>query len=159
MAKKAAANKEVEQKEVQTTVGLSELASALVQAIQATQPPRKETAANRKPKTPWTPKDGSPKLKLKRKMHQHGMPIDADILTNEQIALINQLKPGTYMNGNVRVVRRRDKGLDIDYPIKTAAQRLKLVNQFGITSFDSLIQRCLDEAADPIKYAQPEDLD
>lgn len=156
MAKKTA--EEVGQKEAQvSTVGLSELASALVQAIEATQPKRKKTPIDRKPGDPWQPKDGSPKLKLKRKHFQHGIPIDPDMLTNEQITLLNQLKPGSYMGGYVKVYRRRDKGIDIDYPIKTAAQRLRLVNQFGITSFDTLIQRCLDEAADPQKYVKPEE--
>jgi hypothetical protein len=59
----------------------------------------------------------------------------------------------------VRVIKRRDGALDIDYPIKTAAQRLKLVNQFGITSFTGLLQRILDEKTNPAKYRRPDEDD
>ena len=57
----------------------------------------------------------------------------------------------------VKVVRRRDRGVDIDYPVKTASQRLKLVNQFGIRNFAELLQRCIDEGNNPTKYTQPDE--
>lgn len=156
MAKsKTDAEKVVEQ--AGSTIGLSELAKALVQAIEATQPPRKRTAVDRKSGNPWAPKDGSPKLKLKRKSYQHGLLIDADMVTNETIELLNKLKPGTFMDGWVKVTRRRDKGIDIDYPIKTASQRLKLVNQFGIRDFNELLSRCITEAENPAKYTPQEE--
>lgn len=157
MAKKA--KEEVEEKEPQiSTIGMDQLAQALVKAIEATNP-RKKTAVNRKPGTPWHPKDGSPKLKLKRKHYQHGMILDQDMLSNEEVDLLNRLKVGIFMDGNVKVVRRRDKGIDIDYPVKTASQRLKLVNQYGVTSFSTLLQRCIDEASNPKTYIKPEDED
>lgn len=137
----------------EASVGTTELARALIEAINATKPPTKKTAANRKPNTPWTPKDGSPKLRLKRKFYQHGIMVDPDMVTNEQIELMNKVRPGLYMDGNVRVVRRRDKGIDIDYAVKTAAQRLRLVNQFGIRDFNELLQRCITEAENPQDYA------
>jgi hypothetical protein len=139
-------------KVVETSVGMSELAQALVQAIETTKPPQKKTAITRKPNTPWTPKDGSPKLKLKRKMYQHGILIDEDLVSNEEVELLNKLKPGLFLNGHVKVYRRRDRGIDIDYPIKTAAQRLKLVNQFGIRNLAELLQRCISEAENPAQY-------
>lgn len=129
------------------------LVAALVEAIKQTKPIEKKNAANRVARTSWTPKDGSPKLKLKRKMYQHGMAIDADMVTNEQITLLNALKPGRFLDGWVKVIRRRDKGIDIDYAIKTASQRLKLVNAFGIRNFDELLERCIEEASNPTKYA------
>jgi hypothetical protein len=129
------------------TVGKNELAEAIVTAIEVSRP-QKKTPFNRKRNTPWTPKDGSPKLKMKRKFYHHGILI-GDNVSNEEIALLNKLRPGSYMGGFVRVIRRKDKGLDIDYPVKTSSQRLKLLNEFGIYSFEVLLQRCIDEAARP----------
>lgn len=139
------------QQVTQNVVSTDALAEALVKAINLAKPKEKKTAANRVPNTPWTPKDGSPKLKLKRRVHQHGLLLDPDFLTNEQIALFNKLRPGLFLDGHVRVTRRKDRGVDISYPVKTAAQRLRLVNQFGIRSIDELLQRCITEAENPQK--------
>lgn len=155
MAKKKAA--EVVETPKEQVVGTSELAAALVQAINAAKPVEKKTFATRKAKTPWTPKDGAPKLKLKRAAHQHGVELNPDILSNEEIALFNKLRPGRFLDGFVTVTRRRDRGIDIDYPVKTAAQRLKLSNVFGIRDLTELLTRCIDEAENP--RPQIEDLD
>lgn len=141
----------------ETSVGTSELARALVEAINLAKPKEKKNAFNRTVKTPWTPKDGSPKLKLKRAAHQHGMEIDSEKLSNDEIALFNKLRPGRFLDGLVTVTRRRDKGIDITYPVKTAAQRLKLVNQFGIRNLAELLQLCVTEAENP--KVQIEDID
>lgn len=140
--------------------GLAELAQALTQALLAAQPPQKKTAATRKKANPWMPKDGSPKImKLKRPMYHHGIPINPKTTFNEDCLLLDKIKPGVYCQGHVRVTKRKDGGLDIDYPIRTASQRLKLSSQFGITSFNGLLQRLIDERNDPRRYAKPEDLD
>lgn len=139
------------------SVGVSDLAAALVQAINLAKPVEKKTFATRKPRTPWTPKDGSPKLTLKRAAHQHGMEVDPEKLSNEEITLFNKLRPGRFMDGLVTVTRRRDKGIDISYPVKTAAQRLKLVNLFGIRNLAELLSYCINESANP--KPQVEDLD
>lgn len=136
----------------QISSGSTELVNALVQAIEATRPVSKKNAVNRTASTPWTPKDGSPKLKLKRKMSQHGQTLDADILFNEEIELLNKVRPGVFLEGAVRVTRRKDKGIDIDYSVKTASNRLKLVNQFGIRNFTDLLARCIYEAENPTKF-------
>ena len=159
MAKKTAPVEEVTQvaQKAEASVGTSELAAALVQAINAAKPVEKKTFATRKPKTPWTPKDGSPKTKLKRNAFQHGMEIDEDKLSNDEIALFNKLRPGRFLDGLVTVTRRRDRGIDISYPVKTAAQRLKLVNLFGIRNLAELLAMCINEAQNP--KPQAEDLD
>lgn len=140
------------------TVGTSELASALVTAIEATKPVAKKTPFNRVKNTPWTPKDHSAKLKLKRKMFHHGIPLGTRI-SNEEIDLLNKIKPGLYCDGHVKVVRRRDKGIDIDYPVKTAAQRLKLVNQFGLRNFKELLERVVAEGNEPKLFKSSDELD
>lgn len=123
------------------------LVKALVQAINITKPKEKKTAASRVPASPWDPKDGSKKLKLKRKMYQHSILIDPDFEDNETIDLMNRLKVGRFCEGWVKVYRRKDHGIDIDYPVKTASQRLKLFRYAN--SFKSLLQRCIEEAANP----------
>lgn len=150
MAKKATPVEEIVQK-AEASVGTAELAAALVYAINQTKPVEKKTFASRKPKTPWTSTDGTPKVKLKRAAFQHGMEVDEDKLSNEEINLYNKLRPGRFMNGIVTVTRRRDRGIDISYPVKTAAQRLKLVNLFGIRNLTELLAYCVNEAQNPKK--------
>lgn len=139
--------------ETSQTVAVDALANAMIRAINATKGPEKKNAVNRKPNTPWTPKDGSAKLKLKRKLYQHGIPVDEDTLDNPTVESANKLRPGTFLEGWVKVVRRRDKGIDVDYPFKTASQRLKLVNQFGIRNFKELLDRCIYESENPTQFA------
>lgn len=141
------------------SVAVSDLAKALVEAINATKPPEKKTAYNRKRNSPYWPKDGSPKLRLKRRMYQHGQDLDDDLLHNSEVEKLNRIKPGKYCDGWVVVAKRKDGGIGIDYPIRTAAQRLKLVNLYGITKFEDLLDRILDEKANPFKYRKVEDMD
>lgn len=152
---------EVVQKAAATDPALLEALKGLglvfSQAIQENKPVKKINAAERKVNNAWT-KPGEKKPKLKRKLYHHGIWLDPDMLTTEQIELANKLIPGTYCDGVINIVRRRDKGINIDYRISTAAQRLKL-NRFGITSFDGMLQRLIDEAADPKHYKNPDDLD
>ncbi len=147
-----------EVKETKANDAQQALADAFVQAIERTRPPQKKTVADRKPQTPWTPADGSPKLKMKRKFYHHGLLVDERV-GNAEIALLNQLKPGHYCDGYVRVTLRKDRGIDIDYPIRTSSQRLRLINQYGIRSFQELLQRLVDEKSNPTKYRKPEDAD
>lgn len=138
----------------------ADLVSALIQALNATKPEVKKTVVTRKIGSPWHPKDGSPRLKLKRKTYQHGIllndPQGLDRLTNEQIDLFNKIRPGVYCDGVVKVTRRRDRGIDITYPIRTASQRLRLVNQFGIRDLTDLLKRVYDEGENPANYKKSE---
>lgn len=129
-----------------------ELIKALVEAINQTKAPVKQHAGTRKARNPWMPKDGSPKIALRRKFYQHGIPVDPDMESNETISLMNKVRPGVFLDGYVTVKRRRDRGIDIDYSIKTASLKLKLVNQFGIRSFNELLERVILEADNPEKY-------
>jgi hypothetical protein len=141
-----------------TTEAQQALADAFVNAIERTRPVEKKTTATRKKKTPWTPEEGTPRIKMKRVFYHHGIPL-GDNISNEEIALLNQVKPGHYCDGFVRVVLRKDRGIDIDHPVRTASQRLKLVNTYGIRSFSELLQRCIDEKNNPRKYRTLEDAD
>lgn len=127
------------------------LISALVQAIQLTKPVEKKNAINRKPGSPWDNPDGNKKIKLKRKMFQHGHPMDSDLLDSEEIELLNKLKVGLYFNGWVKVYKRKDSGIDIDYPIKTTSQRMKLLGMLKGEGLKGLLRQCIEEANNPVR--------
>lgn len=129
-----------------------ELAEAFVEAIERTKPPTKKTPFNRPKNGPWEPKNGETKAKLRRKMHHHGLELNEATLSPKEVDLLNLIKAGSYCNGFVRVIKRKDRSLDVDYPIKTASQRLKLVNSFGIRNFSELLERLIQEAANPAKF-------
>lgn len=141
------------------TVATSELAAALVQAINSTKPVEKKNPFTRKVNTPWTPKDGSKKLKLKRAMYQHGRLIDEAKLSNQEIDLCNKVRTGRFLDNYVTIYRRKDRGIDIDYATKTASQKLRLVNQFGVRNLSELLQMCIDEALAPKKSDYDQDGD
>ena len=137
---------------------VDQLAEAMGRALVSIKPFEKKTIITRKKMNPWMPTDGSPKiLTLKRPMYQHGVEIDPKFTKNETCLLLDKIRSGKYCGGFITVTKRKNGGLDIDYPIRTAAQRLKLSSQFGITSFHGLLQRLLDERADPAKYKQAGD--
>lgn len=136
------------------SVPVQDLASILGQGIQQAieqARPQKKNPFNRKVNTPWMPKDGKPKLKLKRKMYQHGLLIDPDKCTNEEIDLLNKIRPGLYCDNFIRVIRRRDKGVNIEWPIKTPDQRQRLSTQYGLRNLVEVLQRCIEEANNPKK--------
>lgn len=146
-----------------TQDAVSQLINALVSAIQLTKPVEKKTFATFKSRTAFTPKNGEPRAKLKRKSYHHGILQNRDggreLLSNEEIELFNKIRPGTYCDGHVTVTRRRDRGVDVDYPVKTASQRLQLVNKYGIRNFKELLERIVAEGENPKAYARPEDDD
>ncbi len=129
----------------------SALANAFITAIESTRPIVKKTVSDRVEKTAWSPRDGSPVVKLRRKMFQHGIPIRGKV-SNEERTLLNKVRQGIYCDGFVHVKLRKDRGLDIQYAVKTASQRLKLMNSYGITTFSGLLQRLIDEHASPVEY-------
>ena len=140
--------------------GVSELAQALVTAINITKPVEKKTIMNRKKQNPWMPKDGSPKIMtFKRPMYHHGIEIVAKHTKNEWCELLEQIRPGKYCSGLITVRKRKDNGYDIDYPIRTQSQRLKVISAYGGGDFGCMLKRLIEERSDPKKYAKPEDDD
>lgn len=158
-ALREARGEEISGKETNTkirTTAQKELADAFIEAIERTRPPEKKNPFNRKVNTPWSPKNGEPRVKMKRKYYQHGITI-GETVTNEDIELLNRVRPGRYCDGWVHVELRKDRGINITYPVRTSSQRLKLVNQYGVRSFTELLQRVIDEKTNPTKYRKPED--
>lgn len=147
--------KQKEKEDVSSSV--SELGKALVEAIELTRPMQKKTILDRKKAGPFASKDGTPKPRLRRTHYQHAIKMSEDNMFPEEIALLNKIRPGVYCDGNVKVILRKDRGIDIDYPVKTASQRLRLVNQYGITGLPALLKRIIEEQSRPAKT--PEELD
>lgn len=150
---------------------LIEALTAAIKGAQAQTPSSvKKTTTTRKRQTPWSPPPGVARKKLKRRTYHHGIELGSR-LSNDEIELCNKLVPGAYCDGFVKVIRRRDKGLDIDYPIRTSSQRLRLTNVYGVTNFESLLKLLVNEsitqkrkaAEDALKALQddfdPSDLD
>ena len=79
-------------------------------------------------------------------------------MTPEQISLFNRLRPGTYLNGDVVVTRRKDKGINIHYPVRTVSQRMRMVSVHGVRNMTELLQRIVDEQGKP-KKLEIEDLE
>lgn len=156
MAKKTVDTASEQPAPQESSIPTHQLIDALMQAINATKPVQNKTMFTRKPNTPWTPKDGSPMPIMKRVYMQHGQPMER--VSAEDIVLLNQLKPGKYCDGYVTVTRRKDKAIDIDYPIRTRPQLLKL-SSMGITSTTQLLQRIVDEAKNPKAYKSAEELE
>ena len=134
------------------------IAAATTRAITATKPVEKKTILNYKGDTPWHKRD-EVKLKLKRKMYQHGQLIDPDMVSNEEIAIMNKLRPGRYFDGFVTVERRRDKGLNFTWPLKTPDQKMRLAMQYGAITIPQILSRCVEEAAAPKKDFVPDEDD
>jgi hypothetical protein len=139
------------------TTAHQELANAFIEAIERTKPPTKKNSFNRPKHGPFDPKPGEIKPKLRRVTYMHGNEQSEDTLTGAEIELLNKVKPGSYCGGFVRVIKRKDRGIDIDYPIRTASQRMKLPNQFGIITLTDLCNRLIAEAARPKEFKVDED--
>ena len=126
------------------------IAAATTQAIQAAKPIEKKTILNYKGDTPWHKRD-EVHLKLKRRMFLHSQLIDPDFVSNAEILVLNKVRPGSYFDGFVHVERRRDKGLNIWWPLKTPDQKMRLATQYGVITLPQILQHCIDEAAAPKK--------
>lgn len=135
------------------------IANAISKGVAATRPKEKKNVFNRKKNTPWTPKDGETKLTLKAKLHQHNIEIPVDRLSNKQIELANKLRPGRYGNGHFNVIRRRDRGINIEYPIRSVSQRLQLISKFGIRNFTELLEYLVAEGAKRPKAVEYDEAD
>jgi hypothetical protein len=83
-------------------------------------------------------------VKLKQPFYQNGVMVKLEQLTDEQVELINQLKPGRYNHRKWEIVKRRDRSIDFRYPNKTVEQRMQIAAQAG--SLTGMLQIILTEA-------------
>lgn len=82
--------------------------------------------------TPWNPSGERRTLKLKpTSVSQNGGRLNPALLSDEEITLINQLKPGLYNKKKWQVIRKRDKSIDIRYPNASLASRFEMQSTAG----------------------------
>ena len=141
-------------------IGIDLLAKAIAEAttaaIKAAKPIEKKNILTYEGKTPWSPPDGEARVKLKRTMYIHSLMVDPDRVSNPETRLLNKVRPGRYCDGFISIERRRDKGINITWPIKTVDQRMRLSGHFGIRNLEELLQRCVDEDRAPKPERPPE---
>ena len=131
----------------------------LIEAIRAGQPKPKVHAYQRKKVCRGCKHEHKHNTPLKRVWYQHGaFELTKEAFCNDTIELLNKVRPGHYCNGLVRVNKRKDRAYDITWPAATVAQRMRVINEAGAT-FNAILQRCIDEAADPKRFKGPDDGD
>jgi len=86
--------------------------------------------------------------KFTRDYYQNGKLISVDIVTPADIAILEKLKAGRYLNRLVEVVEREAEGsemrsLEVRYPSATNDQRIAAAKVF--TSFTELLRKILNE--------------
>lgn len=92
-------------------------------------------------------------------MQHGGIELNPLNYCNETLELLNKVKPGVYVNGLVRVTKRKDRSYDITWPVRTNAQRLKVLEAAQANSFEDILRRCIAEYEDPKKFRGPADDD
>ncbi|MGC4084440.1 MAG: hypothetical protein QM736_20575 [Vicinamibacterales bacterium] len=120
--------------EPETKVDVSQLANAIVGAVNQAAGPRmikngeymRERSEHRD------------KPQLTRKVYQNGILLDRRQLTAEDIRLLAHIRPGVYFDGDIRIVELREgdaktnvTSLDIRYENKTVDQRMAFKARFG----------------------------
>jgi hypothetical protein len=114
----------------QTTFNAS-MISAL-QAIAANQPRRRQGMHEVSHDTPWwNPEKDGPRETLTRDFYQNGNPVNPVVLSNEEIRLINQIKPGVYAKKKFRVTPQPGGGIGLWYDNKTLHQRFTIARIAG----------------------------
>lgn len=96
--------------------------------IQEQQPIPQQSMAQAKHITPWNPTGAKMRPRLKRRVFQNGHPLSDGRLHDEEILLLNGLKPGRYRNRQWLVLERDMEGtssLHLYIPDATEAQRLE----------------------------------
>lgn len=116
-------------------------------------------------RTPWNP-DGKKagRAKLKRPTFQNGTQLSEKTLTEAEIELFNQLRPGRYGTDRkyVVIVRPGDRAVTLRYNNKSIEDRMAMLSDCkgeGVTGLLKLIiAEAADRKANPAKY-ENEDLE
>lgn len=134
---------------------LKDVANALVTAVTAIAPKQYVKFGQQDLKTPFNP-TGKRNRKLKRTMFQNGNRLNERVLSDQEIALLDQLVPGRYIEGLITVIEKdngnNEKTVYIQYKNKTVDQRQNL--QTYASTFTAQLQRMVDEARESLESAQ-----
>lgn len=123
------------------------LAGAIGQAIEETAPIKQIHISRYKAQTPFNPTGNKQRPKLNGKYWQNGYPLRPQHMTDEEITLANQIRPGRYFDRIVEVVERHENGereVEIRYSNATVEQKMNNKNQFR--NFKELCEGILTES-------------
>lgn len=127
-------------------VDIQSLAKAITEAVAEASPVKQVHISRYKAETPWNPTGNKRRLQMNAKFYQNGSQIRDWHVTDEDIALLNQLKPGRYVDRKVEVIERNensDRSIEIRYSNETIGQRMELKNHFR--NFTELLQSIVTE--------------
>lgn len=98
-----------------------------------------------KPKSVFNP-TGDKKRKLTRRCYQNNHRLFIPNLYDEEISLLNQVEPGTYIDGLVTIVERQNgENLDLHILYRNATQAQRMENLTYWRNLGELLKRCLNE--------------
>ncbi len=135
------------------TDALTAIAEKFADAVKAGQSKRKMTAGELVPVTVFNPTgDRNRKRLLKRKTYINRLDAEKGINTlhDEEISLLNQLKPGKFCKGLVVV-----KEIELDGEAKNgihiswSKERDKVQNVYRLGDFKQILKMCIEEAKAP----------
>lgn len=92
-------------------------------------------------------KQRQPREPLKREVNMNGARLRPSQLSEEEIVLLNQLKPGTYLDGTVSVVETRGvgSGSAIDLVYNNASQENRINHYMRVGSLSNMCKMILAE--------------
>lgn len=129
------------------------IAAAIVGAVSEMGPRRFVPFGKEKITNPFN-KSGRRERKLHKQCYQNGYRMPVELLFDEEIALLAQIKPGRYIDGLVTVTDIDDVDggkLNIGYKNKTADQRMALGGRLtgvGKTGFERMLRMIVQEHKD-----------
>jgi hypothetical protein len=111
-----------------------DLAQAIKLAVEETAPVKQVHVSQYRGKTPWNPtgKKAHERPKLRGEFYQNGQRMFEDRLTEQEIGLLNKIRPGRYVNRKVEVIERQSNGeiaVEIRYSNATPDLRSELKNE------------------------------
>jgi hypothetical protein len=123
------------------------LAKAITDAVTEASPVKQVHISKYKAITPWNPTGALRRPAMNAKFLDNGSEIPDWKVTDEDIALLNQLKPGRYLDRKLEVIERNDNGgartVEIRYSNKNVGQRMEMKN-YG-RNFTELLQNIVTE--------------
>lgn len=112
------------------TKALIELAKSVGLMVQNQERVRQKGILEIDPVTPWNPEGKRNRVPLTRMTYQHGQLVNPFHMTEEEIILANQLKPGRYYDRKIEVHRTEDGGINLSYHLGKVHERMELARQF-----------------------------
>lgn len=86
------------------------------------------------PVSPWNPEGKRVRKTFRRNTFMHGIALNPNTHTEEDIELFNKLKPGRYLGRRVEVQRDAQGGINLTWAGKALDQRMQMYSEFPTTN-------------------------